>query len=218
MKNEDELRNPQETSANTFIPGPGIRNVQPSRQELLRATGLAGAATIAEAFALKSPVAMAQSSSSSPSSSTSKVNPFKDPSYAEGARQRMQQLIGGGADPEATRAIFAKITSFDAEPWVAEWTKLAVPFEQKGAELESQGKMAEANKAYEKASMYYGVARFPVINSPAKQAAYQKCIVNFRKAIRSWDPPLEIVEIPFEGKKIVRHLRNPNGVTRPAVA
>ena len=96
------------------------------------------------------------------------------------------------------------MTSFDAEPWVAEWTKLAVPFEQKGAELESQGKMDEANKAYEKASMYYGVARFPVINHPAKQAAYRKCIENFRKAIRSWDPPLEIVEIPFEGKTICR--------------
>ena len=214
MKNADELRNQQETSAKSFLHAPGICKFQPSRRELLRA---AGAATIAGAFPLKGPLAMAQTSSYSPSSSTSNVNPFKDPSYAEGARQRMQAFIGGGADPEATRAIFAKLTSFDAEPWVAEWTKLAVPFEQKGAELESQGKLAEANKAYEKASMYYGIARFPVINHPAKQAAYRKSIENFRKAIRSWDPPLEIVEIPFEGKKIVGHLRKPNGVTRPPI-
>jgi len=217
MKNADELPNPQETSANAFLTAPGTRKIQPSRRELLRAAGVAGAATIAGTFALKGRLAIAQSSSYSPSSSTSNVNPFKDPSYAEGARQRMQAFIGGGADAEATRAIFAKMTSFDAEPWVAEWTKLAVPFEQKGAELESQGKMAEANKAYEKASMYYGVARFPVINHPAKQAAYRKCIENFRKTIRSWDPPLEIVEIPFEGKKIVGHLRKPNGVIRPPV-
>jgi esterase FrsA len=217
MKNADELPNPQETRANAFLTAPGTRKIQPSRRELLRAAGVAGAATIAGTFALKGRLAIAQSSSYSPSSSTSNVNPFKDPSYAEGARQRMQAFIGGGADAEATRAIFAKMTSFDAEPWVAEWTKLAVPFEQKGAELESQGKMAEANKAYEKASMYYGVARFPVINHPAKQAAYRKCIENFRKTIRSWDPPLEIVEIPFEGKKIVGHLRKPNGVIRPPV-
>jgi esterase FrsA len=217
MKNADELRNPQETGANTLLPAPDMLKIQPSRRELLRAVGEASAATIAGAFALRGPLAMAQSSSSAPSSSIFKVNPFKDPSYAEGARQRMQGFIGGGADPEATRAIFAKMTSFDAEPWVAEWTKLAVPFEQKGAELESQGKMAEANKAYEKASMHYGVARFPVINHPAKQVAYRKCIENFRKAIRSWDPPLEIVEIPFEGKKIVGHLRKPKGVTRPPV-
>jgi hypothetical protein len=105
MKNADEFRNTQETSANTFLPAPEIHNIQPSRRELLRAAGVAGAATIAGAFALKGPVAMAQSSSSSPSSSTSAVNPFKDPSYAEGARQRMQQFIGGGADPEATRSV-----------------------------------------------------------------------------------------------------------------
>ena len=220
MKNADELRNPQETSADTFLPAPEIRKIQPSRRELLRAAGVAGAATIAGAFVFRDPLALAQSPSSSSSSyvaSTIKVNPFKDPAYAEGARQRLQQAIGSGADPEAARAIFAKLTSFDAEPWVAEWTKLAVPFEQKGAELESQGKMAEANKAYERASAIYGVARFPVINHPAKKAAYRKSIENFRKAIRTWDPPMEIVEIPFEGKKIVGQLRKPKGVTRPPV-
>jgi esterase FrsA len=217
MKNADELRNPQATAKNTFQTSPGIGKIQSSRRDLLRAAGVAGAATITGAFALNSPLALAQSSSTSPSSPSTKVNPFKDPSYAEGARQRLQQFSGGGNDPEAAKAIFAKMTSFDPEPWVAEWTKLAVPFEEKGAELESQGKMAEANKAYEQASRYYEVARFPVINSPAKKEAYRKCIVNFRKAIRSWDPPLEIVEIPFEGKKIIGHLRKPKDVTRPAV-
>src|ERR1700747_953110 len=102
MKKADELRNPQETSASTFLPAPEIRKIQSSRREMLRA---AGVVTIAGTFALKAPLAMAQSSSYSPSSSTSNVNPFKDPSYAEGARQRMQAFIGGGADPEATRAI-----------------------------------------------------------------------------------------------------------------
>src|SRR5579872_2006120 len=92
-KNEGELRNPQGTGANSVPPGPALRNLQPSRRELLRAAGVAGSATIAAAFALKSPVAMAQGSSSSTSSSTSTVNPFKDPAYAEGARQRMQQFI-----------------------------------------------------------------------------------------------------------------------------
>ena len=107
----------------------------------------------------------APSSSSSTSASylyqTIKVNPFQDPAYAEGARQRLQQFVGGAnsAEAEAGRAIFAKMTSFDPEPWVAEWTKLAVPYEQKGAELESQGKMVEANKAYERASSLYEVAR-----------------------------------------------------------
>jgi hypothetical protein len=192
----------------------------------VRGAAVAGAAMIAGAFRLTD-LAMAQSPSSpAPSSSSStsatylyqtiKVNPFKDPAYAEGARQRLQQFVGGAnsAEAEAGRAIFAKMTSFDPEPWVAEWTKLAVPYEQKGAELESQGKMVEANKAYERASSLYGVARFPVINHPAKVAAYRKSVENWRKAIRTFDPPLEIVEIPFEGKTIYGHLHKPAVIIR----
>src|SRR5580704_4779168 len=176
MKNADELKNPRETGAIDSLPAQEIGKAQPSRRDLLRTLGVAGAATITGAFTQGAPLAMAQSSSSPSSSPASKVNPFKDPSYAEGMRQRIQQFSGGGADPETTKAVFAKMTSFDPEPWVAEWTKLAVPFEEKGAELESQGKMVEANKAYERASSLYGVARFPVINHPAKVAAYRKSI------------------------------------------
>jgi len=202
------------------------RKIQPSRRELLRGIGVVGAAAITGAIRITDLV-MAQSapaSSSLPASVSSsasylysaiKVNPFKDPAYAEGARQRLQQF--SGPDPEGARAIFAKLTSFEAEAWVAEWSKLAEKFEHQAAELESHGKMVEANKAYEKASSLYGVARFPVINHPAKQAAYRKSIETFRKAIRTWDPPMEIVEIPFEGTTIFGHLRKPKGVDKPPV-
>src|SRR4051812_4349022 len=211
MKNTDKLRNPQEPGAPATH-----RRTQPSRRELLRGMGVAGAAAITGAIRVTD-LAMAQSKpalAASPSSSSSasylystvKVNPSKDPAYAEGARQRLESFLGPSGDPDAARAIFAKLTSFDPVPWVAEWTKLAVPHEQKAAELESQGKMAEANKEYERASAIYGVARFPVINHPAKQAAYRKSIVNWRKAIRTFDPPMEVVEIPFEGKTIYGHL------------
>lgn len=145
------------------------------------------------------------------------VNPFTDPSYAAGAKMRMQEFVGRGADPKDVAAIFGRLTSLDAEPWVAEWTKLAVPYEHKAAELESQGKMPEANKAYLQAAALYGIAKFPVINHPAKQAAYRKAIENYLKGTRTQDPPMERVAIPFEGKEIIGYLRKPKGVTRPPV-
>jgi esterase FrsA len=145
------------------------------------------------------------------------VNPFQDPAYAAGAKARLREFIGRGADPDAAAAIFSRLTSLDAEPWAAEWTKLAVPFEQQGAELESQGKLAEANKAYQMAAMYYGVAKFPVINHPAKQAAYRKAVENYLKAARSQDPPMERLAIPFEGKQIIGYLRKPKGIARPPI-
>jgi hypothetical protein len=139
MKNARELRNAQVSIANPSSSSPEVRKNQPSRRDLLRGAAGAGAATIAGALRLTD-LAMAQSpSSAAPSSSSStsasylyqtiKANPFKDPAYAEGARQRLQQFVGGAnsAEAEAGRAIFAKMTSFDPEPWVAEWTKVAVP-------------------------------------------------------------------------------------------
>ena len=91
------------------------------------------------------------------------------------------------------------------------------PFEQQAAQLESQGKLADANKLYLKAASYYGIAKFPCINHPAKQAAYKKAIENYLKGARSQDPPMERVAIPFEGRQIIGYLRKPKGVTRPPV-
>ena len=147
----------------------------------------------------------------------SATNPFQDPAYAAGAKARLREFIGRGADPDAAAAIFRRLTTLDAEPWVAEWTKLAVPFERQGADLESQGKLREANRAYQMAAMYYGIAKFPVINHPAKQAAYRKAIENYLNAARSQDPPMERVAIPFEGKQIIGYLRKPKGVARPPI-
>ncbi len=148
--------------------------------------------------------------------SSADVNPFTDPSYADGAKMRLEEF-SRRVDPEQAKAIFARMTSLDAEPWVAAWTRLAVPYERQAEGLESQGQMQEANKAYEKASNYYSIAKFPVINHPAKQAAYRKCVETYLKAARSQDPPMERVAIPFEGKEIIGYLRKPNGVTRPPV-
>jgi esterase FrsA len=145
------------------------------------------------------------------------VNPFQDPAYASGAKARLREFVGRGADPNAATAIFRRLTSLDAEPWVAEWTKLAVPFEHQGAELESQGKLPEANQAYQMAATYYGIAKFPVINHPAKQAAYRKAVENYLKAARSQDPPMERVTIPFDDKQIIGYLRKPKGVARPPI-
>jgi len=77
--------------------------------------------------------------------------------------------------------------------------------------------MDEANKAYRKAYGYYSCAKFPVINHPAKQAAYKKCVENYLKSIRAQDPPTERVTIPFEGKQIIGYLRKPKGVTKPPI-
>ncbi len=140
-----------------------------------------------------------------------------NPRYAVGAKFRLGQFIQRGADPKDAEAIFRRLTDLEPQRWADEWTRLAEPWEHKGAQLAAQGENQDARAAYQRASMYYGIAKFPVINHPAKQAAYRKCIETYLKAARYFDPPLERVVIPFEGREIIGYLRRPKGVTRPPV-
>lgn len=144
-------------------------------------------------------------------------NLLTNPRYEFGAKFRLGQFIQRGADSKDAEAIFRRLPDLEPVRWVAEWSRLAEPEELRAAQFESQGNTREAKDAYQKASMYYGIAKFPVINHPAKQSAYRKCIENYRKAARYFDPPLERVVIPFEGQTIIGYLRRPKGIFNPPV-
>jgi dienelactone hydrolase len=178
---------------------------------------LHSAATGALALAASSTRATAKAEKPSLPLPGGDLNLLTDPRFTVGAKFRMGQFIQKGADPKAAEAIFRSLTDLEPQPWVDAWSRLAQPLETQGATLEAQGKTEEASAAFQKASFYYGIAKFPVINHPAKQAAYRKCIETFLKAARYLDPPLERVAIPFEGKEIVGYLRLPKGISRPPV-
>ena len=62
------------------------------------------------------------------------------------------------------------------------------------------------------------VGRYPTPNSPGKSQAYQHSLRMFRKAAKYFDPPLEIIELPFDGnKKLIGYLQLPPGVKKPPV-
>ncbi len=145
------------------------------------------------------------------------LNLLTNPRYALGARYRLSQFIKRGAEPQEAEAVFRSLRDLSPETWVAAWTRLAEPWQQQGARADARGHASEARDAYQKASIYYGIAKFPVINHPAKKAAYGKCIENYLKAARYFAPPLERVSIPFEGSEIIGYLRRPPGVSRPPV-
>ncbi|HSL23926.1 MAG TPA: alpha/beta hydrolase [Vicinamibacterales bacterium] len=154
-----------------------------------------------------------------------------DPRYAVGAKSRLDQFIRRGADAKEAEAIFRRLSDLDAERWVAEWSRLAEPWERRAPALEREGRNNEARDAYLKAQTYYSIAKFPVLNHPAKRAAYRKCVEMYLKAAKHFDPPLERVAIPFdprqaglapassrgEGKEIIGYLTLPKGVVKPPV-
>ena len=144
-------------------------------------------------------------------------NLLTNPAYATGATFRLSQFIKRGADPQKAESIFRNLTDLEPQKWADAWTQLAIPCESQAEEFARQGSAQNAREAYEKASMYYGIAKFPVLNHPAKQAAYRKCVETYLKAAKYFDPPLERVSIPFEGRELIGYLRLPRGISRPPV-
>src|ERR1700694_4045179 len=128
------------------------------------------------------------------------------------AENGMYPLIG--LDPEDVREAFASIKTTDKDEWAAAFIAVADRYMTEAISLE-QSDPAKANTDYIRAWRIYSFGRWPVPASPGKQRAYAKAIEAFRAHARFWDPPMEIVRIPFEGSEIVGYLRLPKNVQGP---
>ncbi|HWO43488.1 MAG TPA: alpha/beta fold hydrolase [Candidatus Eisenbacteria bacterium] len=113
--------------------------------------------------------------------------------------------------------ILPRLTSLDPDLWGGEWGKLGARYEALAEEQEKQGKGGEAGRSFYQAYEYYRIGRYPVPSSPEKKKCYQGALRTFQRAAPYLDPPLERVEIPFEGKKIAGYLQIPRGTGRPPV-
>lgn len=118
---------------------------------------------------------------------------------------------------EDVERIIPKITSLDPDLWGREWAKFGAQYEKMAEDQLQQGKKQAAGVTFYLAYEYYRVGRYPVPSSPEKMRCYEGVLRTFGKAAPLMDPPLERVEIPFEGKKVIGYLQIPSGVDRPPV-
>ena len=109
------------------------------------------------------------------------------------------------------------INSLDPDLWGREWGKVGLKYEAAAEEQEKLGKKKEAGETYYLAYEYSRIGRYPVPSSPEKKKCYEGALRTFLKAAPTMEPPLERIEIPFEGKKVVGYLQAPRGATRPPV-
>jgi len=119
-------------------------------------------------------------------------------------------------DRQEVEELLAHLTSLDADLWGREWAKLGARHEANAEEQEKLGKK-EAGESYYQAYEYYRIGRYPVPSSPEKMNCYKGALRSFLKAAPYLDPPLERIEIPFEGKTVVGYLQIPRGAKRPPV-
>ena len=105
-----------------------------------------------------------------------------------------------GLKPDEVREALARLTSLDRDEWAASWSQI--------------GERYMAKKDYHQAWLYYSFARWPVPNSPGKQRAYDKALEAYLAYAKKYDPPLEVLRVPYEGSEVVGYVRMPKGARR----
>jgi esterase FrsA len=119
-----------------------------------------------------------------------------------------------GLDPGDVKEAFTSIHTRDKDEWAAGFMGVADRYMNEAKSLEKTDP-AKANADYIRAWRLYSFGRWPIPASPGKQRSYEKAIEAFLAHARFWDPPLEIVKIPFEGKEIIGYLRLPKNANGP---
>jgi hypothetical protein len=124
------------------------------------------------------------------------------------AENGMYPLIG--LDPGDVAEAFKSIHTRDKDEWAGAFMAVAERYMNEGKSLEKTDP-TKANADYIRAWRLYSFGRWPIPASPGKQKSYEKAIEAFLAHARFWDPPLEVVKIPFEGREIIGYLRLPKG-------
>lgn len=121
-------------------------------------------------------------------------------------------LIGldAGDVKEALNSVHTK----DKDEWAAAFMRVADRYMNEAKSLEKTDP-TKANADYIRAWRLYSFGRWPIPASPGKERSYEKALEAFRAHAKFWDPPMEIVRIPFEGKELIGYLRLPKNVRGP---
>lgn len=105
------------------------------------------------------------------------------------------------------------------DQWCEEWSKAARKHAEMGDKALAEGNRITAGGAYIRAALYYHWASFLFVHDQQQwrtaMEAMEEC---WKKAAPLVDPPMELLEIPFEGVMLPGYLRRPSGVARPPLA
>jgi esterase FrsA len=128
------------------------------------------------------------------------------------AENGMYPLIG--LDPADVREALASVKTKDKDEWASAFMGVGDKYMAEAKSLEKSDP-AKANADYVRAWRLYSFGKWPIPASPKKQESYEKAIQAFLAHARFWDPPLEVVHIPFENSQIIAYLRLPKDAKGP---
>jgi dienelactone hydrolase len=106
----------------------------------------------------------------------------------------------------------------DYEQWCGAWSAQARSHVERGDAALASGRRLTAGDAYLRAGLFYHWASFMFSHDKDQyRGALQAMAAAWQQAAPLLDPPMSILEVPFENLTLPGYLRIPAGVTRPPV-
>lgn len=109
----------------------------------------------------------------------------------------------------------AQIQDGDPQSWREAWNSLAEKVEEIAKSAEARGHRVSAREAYLRSVTYYRNVAWGIRTSdPEYQATIEKSRALFQKFAALCDPPIEVVEIPYEGTVLPGYFIRPDASSR----
>jgi hypothetical protein len=128
-----------------------------------------------------------------------------DPFFNDRAIQTVAHTQFGGADFGECLHTMACVPPGDGAAWHREWLATADRVAAIGDACAAAGHQVSAREAYLRASNYYRTSYIPLFGAPpapALVAAFERESATFAAFAERASPPIEAIEIPFEGTSL----------------
>lgn len=137
---------------------------------------------------------------------------FQDPTFSSQLLRTIGATYYKGADIGECLSTAYRIKEGDFESWYTEWLKTAKRVHKYADDSLAANYKVSAREAYLRASNYYRAAEFLLISpeDPRIQTTWGSSKECFSNAGKLFSPPIESIEIPYEGTTLPGHFYRPN--------
>jgi len=185
-----------------------------NRRQLF-ATGLTSA--LAAATATSALAADAPPAAAAPAAPPTPLFPDDAEFWFETVRMFGADEYGGASFGEVL-ATSARIKAGDYDSWYDAWNGIADRVSAEGAAQLAKGHAVSARDSFLRASNYYRSSEFflhATPKDPRVTRAYARSVECYKASARLFDPPIEAVEIPYEGTTLPGYLHRVDHSDRP---
>ena len=132
---------------------------------------------------------------------------FQDPTFSSQLLRTIGATYYKGADIGECLSTAYRIKEGDFESWYTEWSKTAKRVHKYADDCLAANHKVSAREAYLRASNYYRAAEFLLISpeDPRIQTTWGSSKECFSNAGKLFSPPIESIEIPYEGTTLPGH-------------